>query len=135
MPFGWPQVLVFGDIMADLAYYLRGSNLLDDVAVVTDLRRHDRGSRSLLIDRSGGRRDRLFDLTYLIFEARGEDYDDAYDIAQSARGLLWSAPKSIAQLVHVEDVAGPMRLLDEANEELFYRFGMRFKVRGTPPQG
>lgn len=129
--FGHPSAdLLFNDVMADLAYLLRGHVLLEDVTVTTELSQYEQGDRVLSLERSGGRRDRLFDNAYIVFEARGEDYDDCYDITQAARSICWSAPKVISRLVHVEDVAGPMRLVDPVNQDLFYRFSMMFRSQG-----
>lgn len=125
-----PSDLLFHDVMAELAFLLRDHPALDEVTVTTELSQYEQGDRLLSLERSGGRRDRLFDNAYIVFEARGEDYDDCYDITQAARSICWNAPSVIPRLVHVEDVAGPMRLVDPVNQDLFYRFSMMFRSQG-----
>lgn len=131
--FQYPEPLVFGDVMADVAYWLRADALMTDVEVVTDLSGYEAGQRCVYIERIGGTRDRFYDSASLMFEARGTDYDDAYDICQAARALLWAAPGNIARLVHVDDIAGPSRWMDPVNGLPFYRFSMMFRSKGLAP--
>lgn len=130
-----PSDLLFGDVMADLAFMLRDHPALAGVDVVTDLSQYEAGDRTLSFERSGGRRDRLFDNAYLVFEARGTDYDDCYDIAQAARSIVWSAPGTVPGVTHVEDMAGPMRIVDPVNQQLFYRFSLTVRSQGFRPGG
>ena len=132
--FGWPhEDLAFGDVMADLATLLRNHTLLEDVTVSSDMSKFQQGDRMLLLERAGGRRDRLFDDSHVLFEARGEDHDDAYDIAMAARSICWTVPKLIGPIVKVSDVSGPLRIVDPVNQDLFYRFSMMFRVKGKRP--
>lgn len=125
-----PSDLEFGDVMASLAVLLRDHPALDGVTVTTEMSQYEAGDRVLSFERAGGRRDRLFDNAYLVFEARGTDYDDCYDIAQVARSIVWSSPKSVPNVVRVEDVAGPMRIVDPVNQQMFYRFSLTVRSKG-----
>jgi hypothetical protein len=132
--FGYPESpIAFGDVNASVANFLRdnAAGLLDGVTITDVMSDFEAGDRVLLLWRSGGRRNRLFDNAYLVFEARGEDADDALTIAENARALVFQAPASMTRVVHVEDMAGPMRLHDPVNQTLFYRFSVSLRVQGT----
>ena len=134
MPLSYPPVLVFGDIVADLAVLFRQHPLLAGVNVVSDQKRFDRDESSLYLYRSGGRRLRFFDIAYVMFEARAPHLDIAYDISQAARGIGWSVPGRIDDVVAVEDGSGPLLLTDAVNGDSYYVSSTNFRTRGHEPQ-
>ena len=125
-----PPVLDFGDVIADLAIYLRHHPMLLGVNVVTDMVDYRRGDDCLLLDRSGGTRDRFYDNAFIVIEARGSSQDRAYEITQAARSIAWASPGTMLDVVAVEDVAGPLRLTDSVNQDQFYRFSVMLKKKG-----
>ena len=123
-------VILFGDIVADIAIYLRAHPMMSGVDVVTTMTGYERGDRNLYLNRTGGTRDRFFDSATIMMESRGRDQDDAYDIAQLSRAISWTAPNSVGGVVRVEDVSGPLRWDDDVHAEIFYRYSMRFVSKG-----
>lgn len=133
MPLQYPPVLVFGDIMADLAILFRNHPMLDGVDVVSDLKRYEKGDSNLYLHRAGGRRVRFFDTAYVVFEARAPHLDVAYDTAQATRAISWTAPRRITEVVGVEDGSGPLLMTDKVNGESFYVFSTNFRSKGYEP--
>lgn len=128
-----PPPLLFGDVAADLSIYMRAHPMMSGITIATDMKDYAGGDRYLYVSRAGGRRDRFFDNAYLVFEARGTDYDDAYDTAQAARALAWAAPTQVNHVTHVEDISGPLRMMDPVQQVMFFRFSMTFRSKGFEP--
>lgn len=128
-----PPVLLFGDIVAEVCTKLRAHSMLSGVTVADNKHDYEHPARWLYVERSDGERDRFFDDAGLLFEARGANTDDAYDIAQIARAICWTLPGQITNLVRVTDLAGLTRVNDPVTHESLYRFVMAFKVKGVEP--
>lgn len=131
MTWSTPPALDFGDVVADLCLMLRGNPLLGGAAVVTDLTGYQAPQRVVYLERAGGTRSRFFDDAYIVCEARGVNYDDAYELAQAARSLLWTSPKTVTNVKNVTEVVGLMRLADPVTEDQFWRWTVTVRRQGT----